>query len=97
MEIQEPTRRRRHHPEKFKQAVIETSCEPGASVAGIALVIGKNANLVRRRSRDRGIGLKLPANFRRSKHRGCCHLNDSGTSEAVGGSFHTNRQLPTFA
>ena len=55
MEIQKPGRRRRHHPEEFKQAVIEACCEPGASVAGIAMVNGVNANQVRRWMRERGI------------------------------------------
>ena len=55
MEIQKPARRRRHHPEEFKQAVIEACCEPGASVAGIALANGVNANQVRRWMRERGI------------------------------------------
>ncbi len=55
MEIQKPIGRRRHHPEEFKQAVLEACCEPGASVAGIALANGVNANLVRRWLRDRGI------------------------------------------
>jgi len=55
MEIQKPGRRRRHHPEEFKQAVIEACCEPGASVAGIAMANGVNANQVRRWMRERGI------------------------------------------
>ena len=55
MEIQKPSRRRRHHPEEFKQAVIEACCEPGASVAGIAMANGVNANQVRRWLRERGI------------------------------------------
>jgi len=55
MEIQKPGRRRRHHPEEFKQAVIEACCESGASVAGIALANGVNANQVRRWLRERGI------------------------------------------
>ena len=37
MEIEKPSRRRRNHTEEFKQAVIATCCEAGASVAGIAL------------------------------------------------------------
>jgi transposase len=37
MEIQKPSRRRRYHPEEFKKAVIEACCEPGVSVAGIAM------------------------------------------------------------
>ena len=55
MEIQKPSRRRRHHPEEFKLAVIEACCEPGASVAGIAMANGVNANQVRRWMRERGI------------------------------------------
>jgi transposase len=55
MEIQKPSRRRRYHPEAFKQAVIEACCEPGASVAGIALANGVNANQVRRWMRERSI------------------------------------------
>lgn len=55
MEIQKPSRRRRHHPEEFKQAVIEACCEAGASVAGIAMANGVNANQVRRWMRERGI------------------------------------------
>ena len=55
MEIQKPSRRRRHHPEEFKLAVIEARCEPGASVAGIAMANGVNANQVRRWMRERGI------------------------------------------
>ena len=55
MEIHKPSRRRRHHPEEFKQAVIEACCEPGASVAGIAMANGVNANQVRRWMRERGI------------------------------------------
>ncbi len=55
MEIQKPSQRRRYHPETFKQAVIEACCEPGASVAGIALANGVNANQVRRWMRERDI------------------------------------------
>ena len=55
MEIQKPGRRRRHHAEAFKQAVIEACCEPGASVAGIAMANSVNANQVRRWMRERGI------------------------------------------
>ena len=56
MEIQKPIRSRRHHPEEFKQAVIAACCEPEASVAGIALANGVNANQVRRWMRECGIG-----------------------------------------
>lgn len=55
MEIQKPSRRRRHHPEEFKLAVIAACCEPGASVARIAMANGVNANQVRRWMRERGI------------------------------------------
>jgi len=55
MEIQKPSRRRRHHPEEFKRAVIEACCESGASVAEIAMANGVNANQVRRWMRERGI------------------------------------------
>lgn len=55
MEIQKPSRGRWYHPEEFKQAVIEACCEPGASVAGIAMANGVNANQVRRWMRERGI------------------------------------------
>ena len=55
MEIQKPSRRRRHHPEEFKLAVIEACCEPDASVAGIAMANGVNANQVRRWMRERGV------------------------------------------
>jgi len=55
MEILQPIRRRRHHPEEFKQAVIAACSEPGASVAGIAMANGVNANQVRRWMRERGI------------------------------------------
>ena len=55
MEIQKPIRRRRYHREEFKQAVIVACCEPGASVAGIAMANGVNANQVRRWMRERGI------------------------------------------
>jgi len=55
MEIQKPSRRRRYHREEFKLAVIAACVEPGASVAGIAMANGVNANQVRRWMRERGI------------------------------------------
>ncbi|MFB0936220.1 MAG: transposase [Propionivibrio sp.] len=55
MEIRKPMRHRRHHLEEFKQAVIAACCEPDASVAGIAMANGINANQVRRWMRERGI------------------------------------------
>ena len=64
MEIQKPHRRRRYHPEEFKQSLIAACCEPGASVAGVALANSVNANQVRRWMRERGIevpGRRLPS------------------------------------
>ena len=55
MEIHKPSRHRRFHPEEFKKAVIEACSEAGASVAGIAMANGVNANQVRRWMRERGI------------------------------------------
>ena len=57
MEIQTPVRRRRRHSESFKQAVIDACQVPGASVAGVALIHGVNANQVRRWMRERGVVL----------------------------------------
>jgi transposase len=64
MEVEKPSRRRRKHAEEFKQAVIAACCEDGASVAGVALANGLNANQVRRWMRERGIeppSRRLPA------------------------------------
>jgi len=55
MEINKASRGRRYHEESFKQAVMEACRESGASVAGIALANGVNANQVRRWMRERGI------------------------------------------
>lgn len=55
MEVKKPSRQRRSHKEEFKQAVVEACCEPGVSVAGIALANGVNANQVRRWMRERGL------------------------------------------
>jgi transposase len=55
MDIVRPSRQRRHHPEAFKQSVIDACRQPGVSVAGIALANGINANQVRRWMRERGI------------------------------------------
>ena len=60
MDIHKPSRHRRYHPEKFKLAVIDACCEPGASVAGIALANELNANQVRRWMRERGIEIPKP-------------------------------------
>ena len=48
-------------PENSKQAVIEACCEPGASVAGIAMANGVNANQVRRWMRERGMNRRRGA------------------------------------
>jgi len=55
MEVEKPRSRRRTQPEEFKQAMIAACCEPGASVAGIALANEVNANQVRRWMREQGI------------------------------------------
>ena len=57
MDIPIPARRRRTHTASFKQAVINACQVPGASVAGIALAHGLNANQVRRWMRERGVAL----------------------------------------
>ena len=52
---QQPRRTRRTHSEAFKRSLIEACGEPGASVAGVALANGINANQLRRWMRERGI------------------------------------------
>ena len=44
MTITQPRRTRRTHSEAFKQSLIEACGEPGASVAGVVLTNGINAN-----------------------------------------------------
>jgi transposase-like protein len=46
-----PIRRRRHSPE-FKSQLVAAARQPGASVAGIALAHGINANLLHRWMRE---------------------------------------------
>ena len=55
MNITKARRTRRTHSEEFKCALIEACGEPGASVAGVALANGINANQLRRGMRERGI------------------------------------------
>ena len=55
MTVIQPRRTRRTHSEAFKQSLIEACGEPGASVAGVALTNGINANQLRRWMRERGI------------------------------------------
>lgn len=53
--VVKPIRIKRRHSEAFRQAVVAACCEPGVSVAGVALANGLNANLVRKWLRMRGI------------------------------------------
>lgn len=55
MVIEKPRRGRRLHSEEFKDEVVRACSEPGASVAGVALANGVNANLVRRWMVERGV------------------------------------------
>lgn len=55
MNVTKPRRTRRTHTEAFKRSLIEASNESDASVAGVALANGVNANQLRRRMRERGI------------------------------------------
>ena len=55
MTTTQPRRTRRTHSDEFKQSLIEACGEPGASVAGVALANGINANQLRRWMRERGI------------------------------------------
>ena len=55
MNVTKPRRTRRTHSEAFKRSLIEACNEPGASVAGVALANGINANQLRRWMRERGI------------------------------------------
>ncbi len=55
MNVTQPRRTRRTHSEEFKRSLIEACGEPGASVAGVALADGINANQLRRWMRERGI------------------------------------------
>ncbi|MBK7848170.1 MAG: transposase [Zoogloea sp.] len=78
---QQPRRTRRTHSEAFKRSLIEACGEPGASVAGVALANGINANQLRRWMRERGIeppGVVLPA-FTPSGVRGHWRLRPGAT------------------
>lgn len=55
MEIAKPQRQKRQHAEEFRQAVVQACGEPGASVAGVALANGVNANLVKKWMATRGV------------------------------------------
>ena len=55
METQIPVRQRRTHTAPFKRAVIDACQVPSASVAGVALTHGVNANQARRWMREWGV------------------------------------------
>ncbi|MDD3354730.1 transposase [Zoogloea sp.] len=55
MNVTKPRRTRCTHSEEFKQSLIEACGEPGASVVGVTLTNGINANPLRRWMRERGI------------------------------------------
>jgi transposase len=48
-------RTRRQHSPEFKRQVVDACRQPGASVAGVALAHGLNANLVRRWLAQHGV------------------------------------------
>lgn len=54
-EAVEGRRRRRFHSAHFKARVVQ-ACEPGVSIAAVALTHGLNANLVRRWLKRRDVG-----------------------------------------
>ncbi len=60
MEVGKPARRTRTHTEAYKQSVLAACREAGASVVGVALANGLNANQVRLWMRERGV--TAPAN-----------------------------------
>lgn len=47
MDLSHPIRRRRQYAPEFKQRLVAL-CQPGVSIAGVALANGVNANLLRR-------------------------------------------------
>ena len=53
--IEKAPRRKRRHSEEFKDELVRACCEPGISVAGIALANGVNANLLRKWMGARGV------------------------------------------
>ena len=55
MNVTKPRRTRRTLSEAFKPSLIEACGETGASVAGVVLANGINANQLRRWMRERGI------------------------------------------
>jgi transposase len=60
------SRKYRHHPVEFKRQVVEQSLLPNASVAGLALEHGINANQIfawRKAYREGGLDVGLPLNL----------------------------------
>lgn len=55
MDVTKRRRSRRTHTEDFNQALVAACGEPVASVAGVALANGVNANQLRRWMRERGL------------------------------------------
>lgn len=51
----EHSKSRRRHSAQFKTEVLAACAQPGASLSGVALAFGLNANLVRQWRRGRGI------------------------------------------
>lgn len=51
-------RKRRPHAEEFKQTVVDACRVPGASLSGVALKYGVNANLARRWCKERPAGVQ---------------------------------------
>ena len=47
-QISDGRRRRRTHSAEFKAQVVASCCEPGVSIAAVAMASGINANLARR-------------------------------------------------
>lgn len=50
------SRKRQRHSPQFKQQVVAACAEPGASVAGVALAHGLNANMLRKWIREHSTG-----------------------------------------
>lgn len=48
-------RARRAYSAEFKSQIVKACCEPGVSVAGVALANGLNANMVRRWLREQSV------------------------------------------
>lgn len=60
MNISPATHRRRRHKPEFKQALVAL-CQPGVSVAAVALAHGLNSNLLRRWIKQFSVALPSPS------------------------------------